>query len=85
MPNSHAPLAQHSTHHPALVHRSLYVFISQQIYMATYSTTINSAMRTCPASARKRCRCHRGVLMLTHFLVHSLAVLKNAALSFFNC
>ena len=42
-------------------HRTLYVFISQQSYMATYCTTTNSridsAMRTCPASARERCKC----------------------------
>lgn len=60
MPNSHwdAPLAQHGTD-------ILYVFISQQIYMATYN---NHQLST-----------H------AYFLVHSRAVLKNAALSFFNC
>lgn len=65
-------LRLHSTAHtiplsstPAIV-LFTYSFLNKFTWRhTTTNSQIDSAMRTCPASARKRCKCHRGVLMLT--------------------
>ena len=46
--------------------------------------TTSFALYAC-LSARKRVNIHAKCHRETYFFVHSLAVLKNAALSFFNC